>query len=136
PGEQRRAGRKESDDDGEETRLGPAVAVDEDDAAVERVAEEAGEARARRVDAAELRREADAAARGDLPQDRRVVVREADVRVLGAESVERSLEQRPRREEARRPLRIAVEVLGAEARRPRVVEVVAPRELREQTPED
>ena len=72
----------------------------------------------------------------DVPQNRRVVVGERDVGVVRAEARERAEQQRPRREKARRPFREAVEVLGAEARRPRVVEVVAPRELGEQAPED
>ena len=43
------------------------------------------------------------------------------------EGVERLLQEIPRREEAGRPLRVAVEIVGVEARRPRIVEVARAR---------
>ncbi len=53
----------------------------------------------------------------------------------GTEPSNASSEQLARRKEAGRPFRIPVEVPDAEARRARVVEVLAPGELREQAPE-
>ena len=57
------------------------------------------------------------------------------VGIRAAKGVDRVGEQRPRREEARRPFRVPVEVADAEARVARVREVLRPRELGDQLPE-
>ena len=73
----------------------------------------------------------DPLARRDPADHRRVVVRVPEIRVAAPEGVERLGKELPRRQEARRPLREAVELLDPVARRPRVAEVVAPGELDE-----
>jgi FkbM family methyltransferase len=127
--------REEGGNGREVPRLGRAVAVEEDRSAMDRMANETGQRRARRVHAGEVRRDMDALLRRDRPQDRCVIVGEANVRVMRPKPREGRVEQRARRQEARRPFRKAVELLGSEARRARIVEILTPGELREQPPE-
>lgn len=71
----------------------------------------------------------------DPAEHRRVVVRTAEIRVPAVKGADRVQQQLSGREEASRSLRKAIEVLRAEARLARIVEVVAPRQLGDQPPE-
>jgi glycosyltransferase involved in cell wall biosynthesis len=132
---ERGAHRKERNRNGKEPRLRPAVAIEEDDATVHGMSHEGAESLSRRVATGKARRDVNIPASSHVAQDRRVVVRAAEIRVARSKPSERLEQQRPRREEARRALRIPVEVVDPEARRSRVVEVLAPRQLRQQRPE-
>ena len=74
-----------------------------------------------------------------MPRDgaeyRRIVVRESNVTVARPERGERRQQQVTGRQETAGALRKPIEVLGAEARRPGLVEIVSPGELGQQAPE-
>jgi len=131
---ERRAQREKRDDGRKEAGAGRAMAVDEDGSAMHRVTKEASECRPRGIDASEARRDSDPFARRNGAEDRRVVVRETHVAVPRPECRKGRQQQLTRREETCRALREAVELLHAEARRSRPVEVVPPGELCKQPP--
>src|SRR5262249_36086453 len=72
----------------------------------------------------------------DPADERRVVVRMARVRIPRAEGVNPVEEKGLRREKARGPFRVPVELVRGEARGRRPTEIVGPCKLREQLPVD
>jgi len=125
----------EGNDDREECRLMPTVAVEKDKPAVIRVADKGLKCRSRGIVAGEERRDVDPLALGDPADEGRVVVRPSWICVTATKHPERLDHERSRREEAGGSLRIAIEVVTTEARRSWAPEVLGPGELREELPE-
>ena len=100
------------------------------------MAEEGTERGARHIDTGEFRRDCDRVASSERPENRCVVIGEMDIGIPGSELIERRYEEQVLREEQMSFLSDSDEVVEAESRSARIVEIVAPRKLGEQAPEE
>src|SRR5207249_9563741 len=99
-----------------ESRLRPAVAVEEDNSAMKRMPDECPQVAPGGIDAAELGRDIDRLTLGNPTDERCVVVRIPQIGVTASKGVDRVEQESTRREETRRSLGETVEIYCSKTR--------------------